>query len=284
LTSEKEWYSWTISSSGLVIGSHLNENVVVTDMPSIYFDDIEETTNSFYIWNPSTDIYQLIISNQMNSNNFYVHVELSQGGQPKYEKIEISLKEGEEIYIPIKINFNPTTEDVEFEIKESKPAYTVAFTIDTPESFYYEYELLLNDEYLTMMQAGTHKILVFDKDSQNKIRIKPEKIQNVESNKLVLEPSEWAFSKQESMSFQYTSGEEPTTPGVYTQKFDQYNLYLIIIAVALISSVGFLVYRKQTSRKQQAAKKKASMKYCISCGEEIRVDIKYCTKCGKSQE
>lgn len=283
-TSEKEWYTWTISSSGFVVGSHLDENAVVTDMPNIYFDDVEETTSNFYIWNPNTDIYQLVISNQKNTNEFYIHIELSQGGQPKYEIITISLNEGEEIYLPIKLRVNSSTEDMQFEIEEVKPAYTVSFTIDTPESPSYEYELLLDDEYLTMMKAGTYKILSFEKDSQHKIRLKPEKIQDEEGDELVLKPSEWEFSKHESLSFQYTSGEEPTTPDAYAPKFDQYNPYLIVIAIALIGSAGFLVYRKQTSRKKQVTPKKDSMKYCISCGEQIRADIKYCTKCGKTQE
>jgi hypothetical protein len=283
-TSEKEWYTWTISSSGLVVGSHLDKDTVVTDMPNIYFDDVEKTINSFYIWNPNTDIYQLVISNQKNTNEFYVHIELSQGGQPKYEKIKISLNEGEEVYLPIKIRVTSSTEDMEFEIEEAKPVYTVAFTIDTPKSLYYEYELLLDDEYLTMMQAGTYKILAFEKDSQHKIRLKPEKIQDEEGDTLVLKPSEWAFSKHESLAFQYSSGEEPTTPGSYAPKFDQYNPYLIVIAIALIGSAGFLVYKKQTSRKKQVTTAKELMKYCISCGEQIRADIKYCTKCGKTQE
>jgi len=283
------WYSWLISSSGLTVGSYLGDEIV-TDMPYIYFEELDNSTLNFYIWNPKSTMegenYLLTISNQGNDSiNYHVYIDLSSSGESESEKVDLSLEKSEEISIPLQITTNPAEGEKNIKVGDRQSVYTISFTIGAPTTFQ-EYELILDGEYLTSMKGGFYKVLAFPIESIHTLTVHPNIIE-VDGENQTLQSSRWEFSDRGEKTFQYGSGVTPpiiSSPysGMF-QSLDQYIPYIGLIIVILVVSIALLTFR----RRSQITKTKApaeGMKFCISCGAQIKESNQYCTKCGETQK
>jgi hypothetical protein len=286
--SGEGWYAWLISSSGLTVGSYLGDEIV-TDMPYIYFEEIDNSTLNFYIWNPKSTIkegYLLTISNQANDAiNYHVYIDLSSSGESESEKVDLSLEKGEEISIPLQITTNPAEGEKNIKVGDPQSVYTISFTIGAPTTFQ-EHELFLDDEYLTSMKGGFYKVLTFPIESAHTLIVYPDTIE-VDGDNQTLQSSKWEFTERGEKIFQYSSGVTPpiiSSPysGIF-QSLDQYIPYIGAIVAILVASIAFFTFRKR-SRITEAKAPVKGMKYCISCGAQIKASTQYCTKCGESQE
>lgn len=287
--SDEGWYAWLISSSGLTVGSYLGDEIV-TDMPYIYFEELDNSTLNFYIWNPKStwegENYLLTISNRGNdANSYHVYIDLSSSGESESEKVDLSLQKGEEISVPLQITPEPAKGEKNIKVGDPQPVYTISFTIGAPTTFQ-EYELILDGEYLTSMKGGFHKVLAFPKESTHTLTVHPDTIE-VDDENQTLQSSRWEFSERGKKIFQYGSGVTPpiiSSPysGMF-QSLDQYIPYIGLIVVILVVSIALLTFRKRSQITKTKAPAKG-MKYCISCGAQIKESNQYCTKCGETQK
>jgi hypothetical protein len=230
--------------------------------------------------------YSLIISNQANdATNYHVYIDLSSSGESESEKADLSLEKGEEISIPLKITPNSSKGEKNIKVGDPQSVYTISFTIEAPTTFQ-EYELILDNGYLTSMKGGVYKVLAFPKESAHTLTVNPDTIQ-IDGDNQALQPSQWEFSERGEKKFQYGSGVTPpiiSSPysGMF-QSLDQYIPYIGAIVAILVASIAFFTFRKRSRITEVKAPAK-SMKYCISCGAQIKESNQYCTKCGETQE
>jgi predicted amidophosphoribosyltransferase len=67
------------------------------------------------------------------------------------------------------------------------------------------------------------------------------------------------------------------------QSLEQYIPSIALIVAILVAAIALFTFRKR-SRISMSKAPTETMKYCISCGAQIKASSKYCTKCGETQK